>query len=170
VTSLEIAGLTIFILILFTGIFTIVIGIPGTVIILIDAILYAMFTGFEKIGIKIILILFIISLIAESIDFALGMAGAVRLGISRKAIWASVIGAFIAAAIMTPTLFGFGTITGTFLGGFAGIVFIELVRQSQLKPAFRTAYGAILAMFTGMLLKGSLAVLMTIITLTNIYS
>ena len=78
-TPLEIAGMAFFILVMFTGVFSIVFGMPGTIIILIDAILYAMFSGFEKIGIKIILILLVISLIAETLDFALGMAGSVRL-------------------------------------------------------------------------------------------
>ena len=46
--SSEIAGLTVFILVLFMGIFSIVFGIPGTAVILIDVILYALITGFEK--------------------------------------------------------------------------------------------------------------------------
>lgn len=167
---LEIAGMAIFILVMFSGVFSIVFGMPGTIIILIDAILYAMFSGFEKIGIKVILILLVISLVAETLDFALGMAGSVRLGISRKAIWASVIGAFVGAIIMTPALMGLGTIAGSFLGGFAGVAMIELIRQSQLKPALRTGYGTILVMFAGMLVKGFFALVMTIITLTNIYS
>jgi uncharacterized protein len=170
VTSLEIAGMAIFILVMFTGVFSIVFGMPGTIIILIDVIFYAIFSGFEKIGLKIILILLVISLIAETLDFALGMAGSVRLGISRKAIWASVIGAFAGAAIMTPALLGLGTIAGSFLGGFAGVAMIELIRQNQLKQAFRTGYGTILVMFTGMLVKGFFALVMAIITLTNIYS
>ena len=167
---LEVAGITIFIFVLFIGVFSIVFGIPGTVIILVDTIIYAMFTGFGKIGIKIIMILFIISLIAESLDFALGMAGVVRIRISRKAIWASVTGAFLGAAIMTPTLFGLGTITGIFLGGSAGVMIVELIRQAQLKQALRTGYGLILVMFTGMIVKGFFALMMAIITLTNIYS
>jgi uncharacterized protein YqgC (DUF456 family) len=170
VTPLEITGLTIFILVLFVGIFSIVFGMPGTVIILIDAILYAIFTGFDKIGVKILIILLVISLLAEVIDFALGVAGAAKLGASRTGIWASVIGGFIGATILTPVLFGFGTIVGSFLGGFTGILTIELFRQSQLKPAFRIGYSIILGRFTGMFVKGFFALVMIIITLTNIYS
>ena len=64
-----IAGLTIFILILFLGIFSVIFGFPGTFIILIDVIMYAWITGFEKIGLKIIVILIVISLFAEAMDF-----------------------------------------------------------------------------------------------------
>jgi uncharacterized protein YqgC (DUF456 family) len=170
VTTLEIAGLTIFILVLFVGIFSIIFGIPGTVIILIDAILYATFTGFDKIGIKVLLLLLVISLLAEALDFALGMAGAARFGTSRKGIWVSVIGGFIGAIIMTPILYGFGTIVGSFLGGYTGILITELIHQRQLKPALRAGYGMLLGRFTGMLVKGFFALVMIIITLTNIFS
>jgi len=170
VPLLEIAGMTIFILVLFVGIFSIVFGLPGTVIILINTILYSLFTGFDKIGIKILAILLVISLLAEALDFVLGMAGAARFDASKKGIWASVTGGFIGAIIMTPVFYGFGTIAGFFLGGFTGILITELIRQGQLKPVIRTGYGIILGRFTGILAKGFFAFVMIIITLTNIYS
>ena len=169
-TPLEIAGLTIFILLLFIGIFSILFGIPGTVIVLIDVILYALFTGFDKIGIKILIILLVISLLAETIDFALEMAGIARFGISKKMIWASAIGGFIGATIMTPLLYGLGTIAGTFLGGFTGVMMIDIIHQSRLKPALKMGYGLFFGRCAGMLVKGFLTLIMIIITLTNIYS
>lgn len=167
---LEVAGLTLFILVLFVGIFSIVFGLPGTVIILFDVILYAVFTGFDRIGVKVLMILLMISLLAETLDFALGMMGAAKFGASPKGIWASVIGGLIGAILLTPFFFGLGTIVGTFLGGFTGIVTTELIRHSQLKPALRAGYGIILGRFSGMFVKGFLALVMIIITLTNIYS
>ena len=169
-TPLEITGLTIFILLLFAGIFSIVLGMPGTVIILIDAILYALFTGFDKIGLKVLIILLVISLLAEVLDFALGIAGAARYRASGKGIWASLIGGVIGAIVMTPVLFGFGTIMGCFFGGFAGILIVELIHQGQLKPALRAGYGVMLGKFSGMLVKGFFALVMITITLTSIYS
>jgi uncharacterized protein len=170
VTPLEIAGLTVFILVLFIGIFSIVFGIPGTAVILIDVILYALITGFEKVSIKVVLVLMVISILAETIDFSIGVAGAARLGISRRAIWISVISGFIGALALTPFFFGLGTVAGIFLGGFAGVLAIELVQQSRLKPALRTGYGAILGRVAGTLIKGFCALVMIIITMSNIYS
>ena len=169
-TPLEIAGLTIFILVLFIGIFSIVFGIPGTAVILIDVILYALITGFEKVSIKVVLVLLVISILAETIDFSIGVAGAARLGISRRAIWISVISGFVGALALTPFFFGLGTVAGIFLGGFAGVLAIELVQQSRLKPALRTGYGAILGRVAGTLIKGFCALVMIIITMSNIYS
>jgi uncharacterized protein YqgC (DUF456 family) len=170
VSPFEIAGTTIFILVLFAGILSIVLGLPGTVIILIDVILYAMFTGFDKIGVKILIILLIISLLAEALDFLLGIAGATRHRTSDKGIWASLIGSVTGAIIMTPVLFGFGTILGSFLGGFAGVLILELIHQRQLKPAIRAGYSVILGRFAGMFVKGFFALVMITITLTNLYS
>ena len=41
-------------------------------------------TGFERIGFKILITLLILSILAELADFAVGMAGAVKFGASRK--------------------------------------------------------------------------------------
>lgn len=169
-TPLEIAGLTVFILVLFMGIFSIVFGIPGTALILIDVIFYALITGFERINIKIVLILLVISILAEAIDFSLGMAGAARFGISRRAIWIAAISGFICALAMTPFFLGLGTVAGIFLGGFAGVLAIELIHQAQLKPALRAGYGAILGRVAGTLIKGFCALVMIVITMSNIYS
>ena len=56
-TPLEIGGLTLFILVLLFGAFSILFGFPGTVIILIDAVVYAAITGFGRIGFKILVTL-----------------------------------------------------------------------------------------------------------------
>ena len=56
-TPLEVGGLTLFILVLLLGTFSILFGFPGTVIILIDAVVYGAITGFEKIGLKILITL-----------------------------------------------------------------------------------------------------------------
>jgi uncharacterized protein YqgC (DUF456 family) len=170
VSPFEIAGLTIFILVLFTGIYSIALGIPGTIIILIDVILYSLITGFERIGIMIIILLIVISIVAEAMDFALGMSRAAHFGITKRGIVISVIGSILGAAVMTPFLLGLGTVIGIFLGGFAGILIVELIRQSKLKPARREGYGAILGRVAGTLVKGFCALAMIIITMTNIYS
>jgi uncharacterized protein YqgC (DUF456 family) len=153
-TPLEIAGLTIFIVILFFGLFITVFGLPGTAVILIDVIIYAAVTGFEKISLTVIFILLLISLTAEVLDFALGMAGASKFGSSVGGMWASAAGSII----------------GFFFGGFAGALIVELIRQNRLKPAFRAAWGTVLGRFAGICAKGLFAIAMIIITLSNIYS
>ena len=169
-SALSIAGLTVFILILFLGIFSVIFGVPGTFIILIDVTLYAWITGFEKIGFKIIVILIVISLFAEAMDFLIGMAGARKFGASKKGIIASVIGGIVGAVIMTPLLLGLGAIIGAFIGGFAGTFLVEYVENQKMKAAFRMGYGVFLGKIAAVFLKGFLAILMSVISLMAIYS
>jgi hypothetical protein len=169
-TPLEIAGLTIFIFILFFGLFITILGLPGTAVIVIDVVLYAVLTGFDKIGLKVILILLFISLLAEILDFALGMAGAAKYGSSSAGVWASAAGSIIGAALLAPLLFGLGAVLGFFFGGFTAVLIVELIRRNRLKPAFRAAWGALLGRFVGICAKGISALAMIIIALSNIYS
>ena len=169
-SPLEIAGLTIFILVLFLGVFSTIFGLPGTVIILFDVILYALFTGFERIGFKIIATLVVITVLAETLDLVLLMSVKARFGLSKRMIWVSVAGGFLGAMLLTPAFLGLGTALGAFLGGFAGMLTMELSRQHRLKPALRAGYGAILGRSAGILLKGFSALAMTVITLSNVYS
>ncbi|MBN1663538.1 MAG: DUF456 domain-containing protein [Deltaproteobacteria bacterium] len=169
-SPLEIAGLTIFILVLFAGLFSIIFGLPGTVIIFIDVLLYAAATGFMKIGFKILLILALLMILAEALEFLLGVMGAARFGASKKGLWASVIGSMIGAVVMTPFLMGIGAIIGVFLGGFSGTLIVELIQRQRIKPALRAGFGAVLGRIAGIIAKGTLSAAMIIITLIHIYS
>jgi hypothetical protein len=170
VSPIEAIGLTLFILALFAGLFLIIFGLPGTVVILIAVISYALATGFNSIGFGTILILVLIALVAESLEFFLGMAGAQRLGASRASIIASVIGGIAGAAMMAPLLLGLGVIIGSFIGAFAGAFVVEYAAQRKLKPAARASYGALLGRLAGVVAKGFCAVTMIIIALMKIYS
>ena len=163
------AGVTVFILILFLGIFLNLFGLPGTIVIFFDVLLYAIFTGFDPVGLKIILFLLISTVIAETIDFYV-MTGMYQPMISTKSSVASITGAVIGAFLLTPFLGGPGIWGGFFLGGLAGVLTIEFIRQSKLKAPFRTPGSAILAMIGGKMVKGFIALFMIAFSLSNIYS
>lgn len=169
-SPLEIAGLTIFILVLFAGFFSTLFGLPGTIIIFGDVLVYALATGFTKIGFKILFILAILMILAEAVEFFLGVWGAARFGASKSGIWASVIGGIIGAAVLTPVLMGLGLVIGAFAGAFIAVLIVELIRQQRMKPALRAGLGAVLGRIGGTLTKGALSIAMIIITLINIYS
>lgn len=169
-TPLEIGGVTLFILVLLFGAFSILFGLPGTVIILIDTVVYAAVTGFERIGFKVLVTLLILSILAELADFAVGMAGAVNFGASRKALGASIVGGLIGAALMAPFFLGLGAIAGGFFGAFVGVFAVEFLRQNRLKPSLRAAWGAILGRAAGICVKGGFALIMIVITLSHVYN
>lgn len=166
----EIAGLTIFILTLFAGIFITIFGLPGTVVIVIDVIIYSWMTGFDKIGLTIITLLIVMAIVAESLDFALGAATPGRFDISKQSVIAAVVGSIGGIALLTPVMLGLGTITGMFLGGACGSLCVDYVNERSLKPAFKTGHGAFLRRIVRVFIKGLLAIIMTIIVLSSIYS
>jgi len=169
-TPLELLGTGFFMLVLLLGIFSILFGFPGTVVILIDAAIYAAFTGFDRIGGKILLVLFILSILAELSDFAIGMAGAVKFGASKKSLLASFLGGMLGAILLSPVMLGLGAVLGAFLGGFVGVFTVELLQQLNLKPALRAAWGSIVGRAAGVCVKGAFALAMTVITLSGVYN
>lgn len=169
-TPLELAGLTIFFLLLMAGVLATIFGLPGTLLILASVLVYAVISGFEKIGIRTILVLCLLAILAEGIEFLLGVTGAVHFGASKAGVWASIIGGLAGAVLLTPLFLGLGAVAGAFLGGFAGTLSVELFRRQKLKPAFRAAMGTFVGRVAGTLVKGVLSIAMVVITVSKIYS
>jgi uncharacterized protein len=162
---------TVFILILFAGIFLNFFGMPGTAVIFFDVLFYAIFTGFDHnhVGFNLVLFLLVATIIAETIDF-LVMAGRYQPMTSKKSFGAAAIGAFTGIFLLTPFFGGPGIWGGFFLGGLAGILTMEFIHQSKLKAPFRTPGRAIIAMIGGKMVKGFIALFMIAFSLSNIYS
>ena len=169
-SPLEAAGLTIFILVMLIGFFSILLGLPGTIVILFDVLIYALVTGFDKIGFGILLVLVVISAIAESLEFLLGIAWAKRYGTSRRGIVASVVGGIVGALLLTPVFLGLGALIGSFLGALLGAFAVEILGQRELKPAARAGFGALMGRLAGLAAKGLCGLAMVIISLMAIYS
>ncbi len=139
-------------------------------VIFIDVFLYALFTGFDRVNGKIILFLLLISIIAETIDFFLVMTGALQPVATKKVFWTAAISAIVGAFILTPFFWGPGAWAGFFFGGFAGIMTLEVARQSKLKSLYRASNRAIIAMVGRKIVKGFVALFMIALSLSNIYS
>jgi len=165
------AGFTVFILILFTGIFLNLFGMPGTVVIFLDVLLYSILTGFEHTGLKIILFLFISSVIAETIEFFWIISEAPQQTVSpTKALKAAALGALVGTFFLTPFFGGPGIWVGFFLGGLAGVLITELLRQSRLKAPRRTLNHVIFTILGKNTVKGCISLCMIAFSLSNIYS
>ena len=168
--SLASISFSVFILILFAGIYLTLFDLLGTMIIFLDVFIYALLTGFERIGWKILLFLLLISIIVELIDFFLVMTGAHQPATRKKTFWTSAIGAVVGAFILTPFFWGPGTWGGFFLGGFAVTLALEIARQNKLKAPYRASNRAIFAMAGRKMFKGLAALFMVALSLSNIYS
>jgi len=163
-------GFTFFLFILFAGIFLNLFGLPGTVVIFFDVLFYAIFTGFNHIGLKIILLLLILSVIAETIDVFFVAGGTSRSVASKKSLGTAALGAFAGVFLLTPLWGGPGIWIGFFAGGLAGTLIMEFIHQSKLKAPFRMPGRAVFAMIGGKMFKGLISLSMIALSLSNIYS
>jgi len=165
------AGLTIFILILFTGIFLNFLDLPGTVVIFLDVLCYAIFTGFEHIGLKFIVLLLVAAVVAETIEFFWVVNEAPSQGpSSRKSLKSAAWGAVAGVFLFTPFLLGPGAWIGFFLGGLAGMLIAEVIGQYRLKAPHRTLNRVILNTVGKNAVKGFISLGMIAFSLSNIYS
>jgi len=170
VPSLEAAGFTMFIIVLFVGGFSTIFGFPGMVLILIDIVVFSWCTSFDVIGFKLITAFFLTVLVAEASDFSLGMIGAKKFGTTKGEFFSTVIGAFLGILIATPFLMGLGILTGAYVGGFIGMFIVAYVRNKNTKPSFRRDTGHFAVKMTAVFCKEVLATAMIIITMLQIYS
>ncbi len=169
-SSFAAAGFVVFILILFAGVYLSLFGLPGTIIIFLDVLFYALFTGFAEVGWKLILFLLVTAILTEAIDFWAGSTRIYKIPITKKNIWGTLFGAVAGMIIFTPIFRGPGIWGGFFIGGLAGLLMMERIRQSHLKSPNRATGGAFLAMIGRKTLKGALALIMIFVSLSNIYS
>lgn len=165
------AAFTIFILILFAGIFFNLFGLPGTVVIFFDVLFYSIFTGFEQIGWKIIIFLFASSVIAEAVEFFWIISETPQQTVSsKKSVKAAVFGALTGVVLLTSLWGGPGIWIGFFLGGLIGIMIMEIIRQMKLKAPFRTLNAFIFNTIGKNAVKGFISLCMIAFSLSNIYS
>jgi len=164
------AALTTFFGVLFVGMFLNFFGLPGTVVIFLDVLLFAVFTGFEQIGVKIILVLFLSAVAAEAVEFYSVADETSPPVYSKKSLWATAAGALTGAFLLTPLWGGPGIWIGFVLGGLTGLLLTEMIRQYELKPPHRTIRHALAALAGKNLIKGFISLFMIAFSLANIYS
>jgi uncharacterized protein YqgC (DUF456 family) len=157
---LKILALALLILAMPGGLVAVVLGLPGTWMILGASVLYSWVTDFGVITIQLLLLLFLLAAVAEALEFTAGLWGARRYGGSKKAMIGTLIGGLLGAIALTPMLFGFGSILGAFFGAFAGAYVVTYVEQRKMEEAIRVGWGALVGRVLAMVFKGAAVVTM----------
>jgi uncharacterized protein YqgC (DUF456 family) len=143
-------------------------GLPGTFLIVLSALLYALATEFAEITWATLALLFAFALFAEGVETAAGIMGAKRYGSGNAGIFASLAGGITGALLGAPFFFGLGAIPGALIGAFAAAVLAEVVRGRSLSEALRAGWGTFLGRVAGTAVKGAVAVSMAVICLRQI--
>jgi uncharacterized protein YqgC (DUF456 family) len=160
VQVLTIVTLVILILTMPVGLIAVVLGLPGTWLILLTSVLYSWVTGFSVITYQMLIGLLVLAVVAEALEMWSGLWGARRYGGSKKAMLGTLIGGFIGAIILTPMLFGFGSVVGAFLGAFVGGFVVTYLEQRKMSQAMRVGWGGLLGRVFAMVFKGATIVTM----------
>ena len=176
-------GIVVFILVLVIGVLATLLGLPGTVLILIDAFIYSAIHSIARPSWWMLLVLLGISVVAETSDGILSMLGVKKFGgTGRTSLWAlagGVVGAIIGANLspllgligltggVAGVLFGvlLPPIACAVLGGYLAAYWYELRQGRPPAEARQAGWGALLGRLAGNLTKAVLGSVMVALIL-----
>jgi uncharacterized protein YqgC (DUF456 family) len=126
--------------------------LPGSPLILAGAALYAWQTQFTAVGWADLIVLAVLALAGQGLDYAASALGAKKYGGST---W-GMIGACIGGTLGLIT----ANIIGLIAGSFAGAVVLELMKGSELKASMKVGYGTLVGFLCGAVGKVIIAITM----------
>ena len=164
---METASHVLGIILLFTGclaaLASLVLGLPGTFLIVGMALLYAWATGFATVQWSTIGWLVLLSLVGEGVEFLASSAGAAAARPSRRVTVAALVGAVAGGIAGAPLLFGVGALFGALVGAFAGAYLAVRSEGGTVGESVTIGFAAMKGRLLGFILKAALAVVMVVI-------
>ncbi|MEW6298792.1 MAG: DUF456 family protein [Thermodesulfobacteriota bacterium] len=119
--------------------------LPGAPLIWLGMLVYGLFTGFGKLTVGFYVWQGVAVAVTLLIDYAATAYGTKRYGGSSAAIYGSIAGLLIGPFILGPL--------GFVIGPFAGALIGELVKGKRAEAAFRAAFGTLIGVVGGTMLK-----------------
>lgn len=150
-------GWTVWLLLLFASVATILLAMPGGWIALGLAVLYDLFYGFHAVGWLPLAGFAVLLGIGEAIEAALGTLYVAKKGATVYGMVGGFIGGIVGAIAGSSALPVVGTVLGGFVGAFGGAVSGEYLRQQQLEPSLRIGMHATMGRLLAATVKFSLA-------------
>jgi outer membrane lipoprotein SlyB len=164
--ALHLLGLVALFATCLVGIASLVIGLPGTFVIVGAALVYAWATDFTALGWTTIAWLTGLALLAEGIEFVASSAGAAAGAgqrPSRRVLVGALAGSFLGGLLGAPLLFGVGALLGALAGAFAGAAFAVATEGGGPGQAFTTGFAAFRGRLLGFVIKSAIAVIMVVV-------
>ena len=159
---LEIFGHILFWIVMLVGIAVIPFGIPGTFVIVANALVFAWLTDFSEVTWKFVGLLLLIALAVEVLEFFIGAATAGKYGASKLGMLGAIVGGFLGAIWGSGIVPLLGTLLGAFAGAFAGATLFEYINTKDFEKSLRVGFGAFLGTVGGKLTKIAVAVAMVV--------
>ena len=146
------------------GLLLIPFGLPGTWVQVLGLAAFAWATDFRIVGAVPIVVVLLLAVVGEVIEFVLGGRYARRYGGSRRAAWGAIVGGVVGAFVGVP-VFLIGSVIGAFVGAFAGAALLELTRSPDARAAMRVGWGAFVGRLVATAAKSALGVVIAAVAL-----
>jgi len=162
-TLLHILGLLLLFSACVVALFSLVLGVPGTFLIVGIALFYAWATGFVTVQWSTIGWLLLLAVIGEGVELLSSSAAAAGARPSRRVTVGALVGALIGGIVGTPILFGIGSLLGALVGAFVGAAMAVQSEGGSLRESLVTGFAALKGRFLGFVVKAALGAAMVVI-------
>jgi uncharacterized protein YqgC (DUF456 family) len=133
---------------------TVVPALPGISLVFAGTLLYAVATGFERVGIGHLLLFAGLTLLAMALGFAAHALGARAFGATRWGIVGAIVGLLVGLLVAGPL--------GLLLGPLVGAVALEAASGQPLRQAWRSGVGTLFGFLLGTAAELTLALVIVI--------
>ena len=144
----------------FVGAAATVVRLPGTWLLVIAACVHSWHYGWQRPHWQVLIVLVVLSGIAEIVELFLSLAAARHAGASRRGTWCALIGGIVGMFVFTIPLFIVGTVLGGALGCFLGALIGELTVKNDLAHGTKVGIFAAIGVVMGTVAKTMIALLM----------
>lgn len=135
------------------------INLPGTFLFALFILCIDYIHAFEMVGKKTIIIIFIICLLLEMIEFFISSLTLKKYGGNNSTIIASIIGSIIGSIFGSMIFPIIGSLLGFILGGFGGSYYFEIKRGTANDQAIKIAKSTTLSYILSKALKSIIIIL-----------
>ncbi len=164
---IEIIALVAVIVVCLVGLLLVPIGLPGTFMIFVAALIYNLMTWSMALSFKTLAIVLGIAVFGEILEYYIGIKSAKRHGASKAGIVGAIIGGIIGVIVGVP-VFLIGSLLGLFIGAFLGAFIVEFFIEEDVVKAFNAGIGAFKGRFGAIMVKFLLGIVMIIVIITSI--
>jgi len=135
------------------------VGVPGTFLMSIFALICGWSTHFTSITVTHILFFFAIAVLLEGIEFFMGGLAARYYGASRRSAVFAILGGIAGTIIGVGILVPFGALVGLFVGSYLGAYLSEKFSGKPNADAARAALGTVIGNVASKTLKSTTVVI-----------
>ena len=159
---LEIIAVIIASLVVLVGLVITLFGLPGTFVVLSAAIIYDLITWSWGVSKLALVVLLVIALLGELLEWVFTLYGAKKFKTSTFAIIGLIIGTIAGAIIGVPIPI-IGSVVGALLGAFIGAFVFSYIEHRRFQKSMEAGIGAFLTRIGIIFMKLFLAVVMAVI-------